>query len=100
MTNEAFKSYVEKEFNADMNYEKILAKEKNIFYHIHTSEEVYLKPVQYFTKHFKELRKTFLPMGEQGQQIMDFKENYFIIFAELIIASNSNTWSLFAFEGK
>ena len=31
MTNEAFKSYVEKEFNADMNYEKILAKEKNIF---------------------------------------------------------------------
>ena len=31
MTNEAFKSYVEKEFNADVNYEKILAKEKNIF---------------------------------------------------------------------
>ena len=31
MTNEAFKSYVEKEFNAAVNYEKILAKEKNIF---------------------------------------------------------------------
>lgn len=31
MTNEAFKSYVEKEFNAAVNYEKIPAKEKNIF---------------------------------------------------------------------
>ena len=31
MTNETFKSYVEKEFNAAVNYEKILAKEKNIF---------------------------------------------------------------------
>lgn len=59
-----------------VNIMKFLDQE-NIFYHIHTSEEVYLKPVQYFTKHFKELRKTFLPMGEQGQQIMDFKENYF-----------------------
>lgn len=31
MINEAFKSYVEKEFNADVNYEKILTKEKNNF---------------------------------------------------------------------
>ena len=37
MTNEAFKSYVEKEFNAAVNYEKILAKEKNIFSRIFIS---------------------------------------------------------------
>ena len=51
--------------------------EKNCFYHIHTSEKVYMKPMHNFVKHMQDLREALVYMGDQGKRMMDFKEDYF-----------------------
>lgn len=49
----------------------------DVFYHLHTSHGVFLKPSERYTHQFAELRKKLAPLGEAGTKIMDFKEEYF-----------------------
>ncbi|WP_314060427.1 HAD family hydrolase [uncultured Vagococcus sp.] len=55
---------------------KIL-EENQMFYHVHTSVETYLKPIHHYTDHLKQLRLDLAFMGQQGIEAMDFKEDYF-----------------------
>lgn len=59
--------------------EKVLdiLERENIFYHIHTSEGIFLKPVHHYQTHLQKLRGKFETLGEYGTVVMDFKENYF-----------------------
>ncbi|MBP2097875.1 HAD-IIB family hydrolase [Enterococcus rivorum] len=59
--------------------ERILGilEDRAIFYHIHTSEGIILKPVSTYQKNILALREKMAFMGETGKEIMDFKENFF-----------------------
>lgn len=59
--------------------EKVITilEERNIFYHIHTNEGIILKAVENYESNILALRKKLEPMGEMGEQIMDFKESFF-----------------------
>lgn len=74
--------------NEDANYEFCLNQneivdiiklldEENIFYHVHTSAGIYLRPMSLYSNHISELREWFNSMGDYGKKVMDFKENYF-----------------------
>ncbi|WP_207696568.1 hypothetical protein DOK67_0002125 [Enterococcus sp. DIV0212c] len=54
-----------------------ILEERAIFYHIHTSNGVILKPVENYEKQLLALREKMKPLGETGKKIMDFKEQYF-----------------------
>ncbi|MGY3777722.1 HAD-IIB family hydrolase [Isobaculum melis] len=54
-----------------------IVEKEDIFYHIHTSEGIFLKPMHHYQTHLQKLRKKFETLGEQGTVVMDFKENYF-----------------------
>ncbi|MDH6363579.1 Cof subfamily protein (haloacid dehalogenase superfamily) [Enterococcus sp. PF1-24] len=54
-----------------------ILEEENIFYFFHTDQEVIVKPMKYYQQHMQALRESLLPMGEQGERLMDFKEDYF-----------------------
>lgn len=59
---------------------KFIAKildDNQMFYHVHTSAETYLKPIHHYTDHLKQLRSDLAFMGQQGIEAMDFKEDYF-----------------------
>lgn len=49
----------------------------DIFYHVHTSHETYLRPIHHYQEHLKQLRLALADLGEQGEKAMDFKEAYF-----------------------
>jgi Cof subfamily protein (haloacid dehalogenase superfamily) len=59
--------------------EKVLTvlEARKIFYHIHTNEGIILKPLDNYAENLLQLREALQPLGEQGQLIMDFKENFF-----------------------
>ena len=59
--------------------ERILSilEERAIFYHIHTSEGIILKPISNYQKNILALREKMAFLGETGKEIMDFKEKYF-----------------------
>lgn len=54
-----------------------ILEKRAIFYHIHTSEGIILKPVTNYRENILALREKLAFMGQTGQEIMDFKENYF-----------------------
>lgn len=54
----------------------VLEKE-DAFYHLHTSQGVFLRPSETYAYQFGELRKKLASLGEAGTKIMDFKEQYF-----------------------
>lgn len=59
------------------NYIVDVLEEHDVFYHIHTSTEVYVKPLSYYKKHLQRLRVYLESLGEQGKGMIDFKEQYF-----------------------
>lgn len=51
--------------------------ENQIFYHVHTSAETYLRPIEHYQEHLKQLRLDLAFMGQQGIEAMNYKEDYF-----------------------
>lgn len=51
--------------------------EQDIFYHVHTSEEILVRNMDQYERHILELRQWFSSLGDYGKKVMDFKENYF-----------------------
>lgn len=75
-------------FGQSPNYEHILASEEldlilplieklGLFYHCHTSEGIYLKPMSEYQAHFERLKVAFYELGDFGKKAIAFKEHYF-----------------------
>lgn len=54
-----------------------LLEDRKLFYHLHTSQGVILKPISYYQSNIKALRKKLAYLGEDGKKIMDVKETFF-----------------------
>lgn len=54
-----------------------ILEERAVFYHIHTSQGIILRPVSTYQKNILALREKMVFMGERGKEIMDFKETFF-----------------------
>ena len=59
--------------------EKIITilEEKQLFYHLHTNQNILLKSMDCYQSNLLALRKKLAPMGVIGKQIMDYKETFF-----------------------
>lgn len=55
-----------------------ILEEQDAFYHVHTNQGIYLKPIAGYAAHIVRLKKHFMEeLGERGQAMMQVKENYF-----------------------
>ncbi|SES91629.1 Cof-type HAD-IIB family hydrolase [Thorsellia anophelis] len=54
-----------------------LIEELDLFYHCHTSEEIYLRPIVNYQTHFERLKPVFYELGDFGRKAIAFKETYF-----------------------
>lgn len=54
-----------------------LIEAKNLFYHCHTSEGIFLKPFSNYEMHFEALTAVFNTLGDYGKAAIAFKKNYF-----------------------
>ncbi|MGC6768868.1 HAD-IIB family hydrolase [Enterococcus sp. LJL128] len=61
-----------------------LLEKRDVFYFIHTDKGIIMKPYEQYLEHFKALREKLKPMGEVGDKIMDFKENFFATQCEFV----------------